>query len=938
VGQAAFYAYAYAFNASLLLLAPKLFKNKAEGALVTDFTPTNLAQQGSFVPLLIGRRRMGFVFGWAGDRGAYTPTVKVSGKGSKKKKQSTGQTVYSEGGWHQICVGPATKLYRIYQDGKVIYDTEITPDTTPSGSTLSTSDGTGDTFRIYWGEFDQAVNTYLGDASRVGISSAWPGLCYVQWIRKTLGPSPRWPQIEYDIERAADVAFAPQTLEMSPGPSFISGGADHVDHSDDLVISAPGWYYVSGPATALYLRRDTSLGGAGNPVFTNLDLSFDGEEIFSAAGPYTATSPAPSGWTHTSASPGGGSPNLEAITRPITWGPVFLEPGTYPFRWQADVTGTNGWGYNAQAVFEVSRVEGSFNGAIGSILFREFPHGLGLDQDLFDFDSLLSVSEELDDEGLEFSLVARDGEEAVALLGAFLQDAGVLLYRHPTTGLYTFTTVRQGTSTALPDDMVADGAASSEIVQQHQDVGASRLIFTFPDVDRAFRETAITVDADGVADRLSHHRARRVPLPSVIDEDTAKAVIERRSQEEFAGASAYKLRLTREARGTLHPGYIFEVTGIDEVLRVLEVTPEAEGNAVEVRAVPDYYGSEPSTYTAPSGGGNTSGGTPVAADDQATFIEVPEHVLDPGDPITLAVLRVRDHDQVAFANVHLSLDGTTYKLIDQDFGVHTGGALLEAIEADDPFTIETGPTLTIAGVPDTDALEDYTSDETSWRMGRQLAVIGNEIFFVRKLTAVSGSTYRLDGLIRARYDTTRAAHAIGAKVYVLQFDELTPITDPMLFPATSLYVKPQPVASTSLSLGSVTAVNKTLYGKGLVPPKPSGLRVSAPALGVPAYHTGEDVSLRWASRVANPVASGAGMFPANSVVGEIVGATDFRIEVYDASDALVRTELRSTGRWTYANADLQIDLGGETDFTVKVYELRGGFASDPAELAVEFLS
>src|SRR5690606_27644871 len=143
--------------------------------------------------------------------------------------------------------------------------------------------------------------------------------------------------------------------------------------------------------------------------------------------------------------------------------------------------------------------------------------------------------------------------------------------------------------------------------------------------------------------------------------------------------------------------------------------------------------------------------------------------------------------------------------------------------------------------------------------GRQVAVIGEEVFFLRKLTAVSGSTYRLDGLIRARYDTDRQAHAIGAKVFICKFDEILALTDPLLTPGASLYVKAQPYAATGLSLASVSAINKTLYGKGLVPPPPCGLRVTAPAKGVAAYRTGQDVTFAWASRLSDPPELGAGM-------------------------------------------------------------------------------
>jgi hypothetical protein len=1041
MGQAAFYAYAYAFNASLLLVANKLFKPKGETALVSDFSPTNLAQQGSFVPLVFGRRRIGFVFGWVGERATFTPTTRVDSKGSKKKKTATGQTVYSEAGWHMLCVGPARRLRKIYQDGKEIYNTLTERDTTPSGSTLQTNDGTGDTFTIYWGETDQPANAVLGNAGRVGITSRWPFLCYVYWNRKTLGPSPRWPQIEYEVD-------------VEPGAGTLATGdlAAHWDASDEDNVTLSGtdvtqWDDLIGsihltpetpneeptyteseigdlaavvfPSGGTQRWLDNSFAGGGDEPFTsdegqvwavveihelpsagNVGTIFAGSRANHAQS-YMAFQVTDTGalrinfrGTNIVQTPDG------AVSAGSSYVVAFGSNGTsYEIRvndvvhtlvtaagsnnggWWSDLIAAQGW-YTSVTIGAVNVNGGAistFHGAvgevlvyetklavagaaetleylvnkwliasglhdgfariIGTVLFDAFPHGIGLDSDLFDLASLNAVSVELEDEGLEFSLLARDGEEARALLGGFMQDAGVMLYRHPSTGLYTFATARRGTPTAIPDDMVTDGASNAEIHLQHEDPGASRLIFTFNDRDRAYRETAIAIDADGLATRLSHHRPRRVPLPSVVDGDSAKVIVERRSQEEFAGAGGLTVRLNREARGAIAPNALIELSAIDEVLRVVEVRPDVDGNAVEVRALPDYYGSEPSTYTAPSGGTPASGGGAVEADDQATFIEIPQHLLAPGDPVSIAVLRVRAHAQIAYAIVHVSDDATTYHQVGSEFGIGTGGELLEAIDASDPFVIETGPTLTIAGPPDTDAAEDYSGDTASWRAGRQLAVIGEEIFFVRELVAVSGTTYRLDGLIRARYDTRRAAHAVGAKVYLFAEDQVEFFTDAAIVPGASLSVKAQPVANGVLSLASVTATTKTLVGKGITPPRPCGLRVTAPALGVAAYETGDDVTIRWASRLATPLLTGAGMQGAGTAVGSgVIGdTTTFEIRVYDSGDVLVRTETRSVPRWTYANASLQTDLGGETDFRVEVLQVNGGFYSDAAELEVTAL-
>ena len=97
-----------------VLLRPKPKTNNAE--FNRDDTPTTISSRGSFIPVVIGRRRIGYVFGWAANREVRTEVVgTVSSKGKKKKAQT--QKVYYESGWHQLCVGQGVRLYRITQQG-----------------------------------------------------------------------------------------------------------------------------------------------------------------------------------------------------------------------------------------------------------------------------------------------------------------------------------------------------------------------------------------------------------------------------------------------------------------------------------------------------------------------------------------------------------------------------------------------------------------------------------------------------------------------------------------------------------------------------------------------------------------------------------------------------------------------------------------------------
>jgi hypothetical protein len=162
------------------------------------------------------------------------------------------------------------------------------------------------------------------------------------------------------------------------------------------------------------------------------------------------------------------------------------------------------------------------------------------------------------------------------------------------------------------------------------------------------------------------------------------------------------------------------------------------------------------------------------------------------------------------------------------------------------------------------------------------------------------------------------------------------MTDPLVAPDQLLYVKPQPWTSSPLSLASITAVSKTLYGKGLRPPPVNALRVTLPRNGVPAYYTGEDVRFAWGYLSTEP-GVGADRVPAGTPTADAAIDGEFEVEIYDAGDVLVRTETVATPVFLYDNATLQADLGGETDFTISVRHTKNGYRSSAVELAVEAL-
>lgn len=187
------------------LLAPKI---KRPGPVDGD-APVTTTQRGEYLPRVIGIRRVGPWIAWVGNRSW------VGGG-------------WLEGAFHCLCVGPANRLTGIFVNGENILTAAngsgpINKTTTPSGSTV-TLPAYG-SFRIYWGENDQPINSNLG--ALIGISSRWPHICYLQWTFFHLGSgAPTWPSIEYQVEvRPANYSSELGLLGNSPWLSGTTEGS-----------------------------------------------------------------------------------------------------------------------------------------------------------------------------------------------------------------------------------------------------------------------------------------------------------------------------------------------------------------------------------------------------------------------------------------------------------------------------------------------------------------------------------------------------------------------------------------------------------------------------------------------------------------------------------------------------------------------------------------
>lgn len=884
---------------ALSYLAGRLLAKKS-GLKVDDDKPTTLTTRGSFMNFVLGRRRVGPLFAWAGEREHKKESAGGGGKGSPSPKVE----VFYESGWHVLASnGPVFALHQIIQSGGVIFDGPITSDSHPSGTTVDL--GKEGAFTIYWGEQNQPINAFLGGAGRVGVTSRWPFTCYIVWNKKRLGQSPNWPVVEYVIDRRPQLGLLTQSQSYyEPTRTLTGATAPIFSHVNG--VEGTGHFQFGGDITSNF-RNGKVVKLTGNALADGDYTIFRSEVVLVVIG----------------TDPEYGTPIYATRTNIYFYG---------------GLTTTNDLG-QIQAYVEAE--DDGLNPAhiIAEMLFAEFPQGVTCDtggDEPWDLDSLEALGVDAETDGIRSSYVGIGGETAAAGLAAFMQDYGFLLPIDTSTGKLKFQMIREPVGTLPVIAVSAQVTNLPEIETLHGERAVDKLVFKFADRTHSFGDMTIAIDDDGQAIFEENQRSRIVEIPTTVHFDTAAKIAERRSQEELAGASVVDFAGARGAR-QLIPGQPVLIDGVDEVMRVVGLKVDPLSSAVALKTIADYYGVRKSDFVNLGGGGTTTF-QPVAPDLLFDIVEVPEYLLA-GGAMTIVIPRIRAHNQIVNADLWISRDNTTYQLSGTELNVQTGGTLAVQLNASDDSYLPLGPTITALG-PDISTVLDLSADDTNWLLGRQLCIIigdnGTEICFLQNVTALGGSTYRLDGLVRSRYDTQRLTHPIGSKVFILQNTSIEFIQDILLIPNEDLSAKTQPLASSGqISLATVPPRSIVLHGKGVKPMDPIALHVTAPVSAVPAYATGQDASFKWGYRSTALPKTGAGMQGAgvSTAVSPVVG--QFTVELLTIGNVVKRSFVQAGTTYLYTNANLVTDFAGEpASYKVRVTLKNGGFSSEPLELVI----
>lgn len=619
--------------------------------------------------------------------------------------------------------------------------------------------------------------------------------------------------------------------------------------------------------------RDAAGGGAflGN----NRDAVFSVEEIVSRW-------PCPSWWTAAGAD------------------------GTYPTRIGQDIN-------PAAAIADLlqdtvagigladARIDATSFNAVGAILVTE---GLGISPVL---DRQQSLRQALAD-----MLACIDGYFFYTSDGKI----GLGLIRTPGGGLTTI------------DETVATGAPALEPRAWADTTNGLTLVFK--NAARDYLEEPVYFVDRGNYQVTGINRTQTVRRPHITVEGTALKVAIALGARNGLPGLAGTIPVRKSVGKTLKPGTAFLLTCAEQglngmVARVMEQTYPGPKDAPVVKLgwQLDRSNLNTSGYAAAAEPVPPAGITLGPATQRV--IEWP-WVRDEGVPQVAMLLR-REYAEASGFFAHVERPSGSYDLLGWTPFYALHGAI---VDANYPMTNVIDDALGMVVLLDGSetTFSDTGEPLSDGLLNEWLVVVGDEICSAFNVTLLAAGKYRLH-LVRERFDTVRAAHAIGAEVWIFKR------TQAALFKAwdeleTQTFKLQQAVAGELEDIAGVTPVALTTSGRFWRPLEPRGLTANGDC-HAPVYSTGADVALTWAIRSERmagfwEVWEGGWTEDLADTVLEFwtIGGVEPAGSVYITPD---RDSAAPMNSYVLTNANLAAWLGAEVTFEVRAYARRDGYRS-----------
>lgn len=956
---------------SLAISLTLALTQKKPKAAPLDDALQSTATRGAYIPLLVGRHRVGPIFAFVSDA---TGTFALDdGPGSQPGFGKGGGGIpdpgsYFENALHILAVGPGARLDAIYQNGETIWKGPITPSTHPSGSEFTIADQ--GTFRIYWGFKDDPVLP----SEVTDVATNFALTLKIVWIPKNLGQSRTWPRLEYEVECPCYSQISDSSSELpieanEAFPTWESAGfdppidfaignlpEDKIQLAIHRVVSLPGGLF----AVKIVAKRANN---GFHPQWERARLQFYEGSIFKLAVYSTVSlgdsvefvlhetqvSPATAGisaantwkyfWVKDSyiqnnmiASPVSPALGLYMDEIVVVLGPEIT--GNYVYNTDPVVPSVPAIGYPINPITTVGLVEpldaSGTDGVnpihiVDQLLFAKRPYGAGKDRSKFDSRSIEQAAIVMQSEKIRGSMSVRDGEGIESVLSTIMQDCGFFISWDPQTGLFVFKMLRYDDPsivTNLPKEMILK---RPQMLSIRGGTAADVLAFTFRDRRRNYREEPLVIQDDGQVSLTETSRAKKVPIEITTDYESAARMTPRRQQEALANQSVVTFE-TNHATQMAIPGNRIKAStteGEGFLFRISSVKRDLNSPKVILDCLVDNYDPPPtdeenfSFLDEPSMGGLPRA---AAAGSQLAFfpaLETPRMLANGALSVFFPAGRVAA--KTSGAAIWGSRDGSSFSVLGTG-NLAILGTLNVDLPADGPCYDEGTYDTTPVSV-DFDSIEDLSIDEDSWRAGRQLLIIGTEVCFLR---GASGDA--LDGLIRGRVGTIQQTHSAGTPFAIVLSHRATTVQSPMFVPGKTVSFKVQALEGSKTSLiDAIDPLDIAITGKVYTPFAPSALRLASLR---PDYSVSDDITIVWNWHSDRFARTGLGLQTCGAATGMSPPQGHFVFRIYDDSDVLV-------AEGVLTDPLLSLDTGDRSAFgldalpfwTLEVQAVEGSFSS-----------
>lgn len=951
-------------------LALAVTQKKPKAAPLDDALQST-ATRGSYIPLLIGRHRVGPIFAFVSD--ATNALTIDSGPGSQPGFGKGGGGVpdpgsYFENALHILAVGPGARLDAIYQNGETVWKGPITPSTHPSGSEFTIADQ--GTFKIYWGFKDDPILP----SEVTDVASNYALTMKVVWLPKNLGQSRTWPRLEYEIECPcySQIADSASELPIEANEAFPTWESAEFDPPLDTavgnlpedkiqlaihkVVSLPGGFYA--------VKIVTKRGNSGfHPQWDKARLLLAEGSIFKLAVystsslgdsvetvPYgTAVSPATAGiaaagaWKYywvrdcyihqTEVFAPSSAVALYRDEIVVVLGPEVT--GNYVYNQDAVVPSVPAIGSPVNPIATVGLVEPLESSGtdginpihiVDQLLFAKRPYGAGKDRSKFDARSIEAAAVVLQTEKIRGSFAVREGEALESALATIMQDCGLFISWDPQVGLFVFKALRYDDPTVvadLPKEMIL---RRPEMLSIRGGTAADVLAFTFRDRRRNYREEPLVIQDDGQVSLTETARAKKVPIEITTDYESAARMVPRRQQEALANQSVVTFETNHATQMAVAGNRVKASTteGDGFLFRISAVKRNLDSGKVTLDCLVDNYDPPPtdeenfSFLDEPSMGGLPKR---VSAASQLAFfpaLETPRMLANGALSVFFPAGRIAP--KTTGAAVWGSRDGSSFSVLGT-VNLAIVGTLAVDLPAggpcyDDSATYDVAPAST-----DFDSVEDLSIDEDSWRAGRQLLIVGREVCFLRGVTGDA-----LDGLIRGRVGTLQAYHPAGTPFAIVLAHRAETIQSPMFVPGKTVSFKVQALEGSRTSLiDDIEPLDITLAGVAYTPLPVAAIRQASLR---PDYSVSDDITIVWNWHSDRFARTGLGMQTCGAATGVSPVQGHFVFRIYDDADVLVAEGILTEPLLSLDTGDRgALGLDSLPFWTLEIQAVEGSFTS-----------